>query len=163
MIFVTVGTHEQAFDRLLEEIDNLKKENVITEEVFIQAGYSTYQPKYCEWSKFVKFDEMKDYIEKARIVITHGGPASFLSVLEQKKSPIVVPRKVEFNEHVNDHQLDFAIKIRDLGYKILVIDDINTLGETIMNYKNSEEPFNSNNKKFNDKLVEITKELLGVN
>lgn len=163
MIFVTVGTHEQAFNRLLEEIDNLKKENVIKEEVFIQSGYSTYQPKYCEWSTFVKFEEMKDYIEKARIVITHGGPASFLSVLEQKKSPIVVPRKVEFDEHVNNHQLDFAIKIRDLGYKILVIDDINMLGEAIMNYKNNEEPFNSNNKKFNNKLVEITKELLGVN
>ena len=58
MIFVTVGTHEQAFDRLIKEVDRLKKEKIITEDVFIQTGYSTYQPEYCEWSKFVKFDEM---------------------------------------------------------------------------------------------------------
>ncbi|HGR7320225.1 TPA: multidrug MFS transporter, partial [Streptococcus pneumoniae] len=29
MIFVTVGTHEQQFDRLIKEVDYLKKENLI--------------------------------------------------------------------------------------------------------------------------------------
>ena len=96
------------------------------------------------------------------MVITHGGPASFLSVLEQKKTPIVVPRKVEFDEHVNNHQLDFAIKIRDLGYKILVVDDISALEKNIVNYQSSDEPFKSNNQKFNNELTKITKELLGV-
>lgn len=162
MIFVTVGTHEQAFDRLIEEIDNLKKKKVIEEDVFIQTGYSNYQPQYCEWSKFVKFDEMFKYISKARIVITHGGPASFLSVLEQKKTPIVVPRKLAFDEHVNDHQMDFAIKIRDLGYKIVVIDDIKSLEASILKYQSNDEPFNSNNQKFNNELIEITRKLLGV-
>lgn len=162
MIFVTVGTHEQPFNRLVEAVDLLKKHEIIKEEVFIQTGYSTYQPRYCEHSEFVKFDEMKKYISKARIVITHGGPASFLSVLEQKKSPIVVPRKVEFAEHVNDHQLDFALKIRDKGYEICVIDNLDLLGETILNYQNNEEIFESNNQNFNEQLKKITKELLGV-
>ncbi|HEV1925494.1 TPA: multidrug MFS transporter, partial [Streptococcus pneumoniae] len=36
MIFVTVGTHEQQFDRLIKEVDYLKKENLIQDEVFIQ-------------------------------------------------------------------------------------------------------------------------------
>ncbi|HEV1534200.1 TPA: multidrug MFS transporter, partial [Streptococcus pneumoniae] len=49
MIFVTVGTHEQQFDRLIKEVDYLKKENLIQDEVFIQIGYSSYIPKYCEW------------------------------------------------------------------------------------------------------------------
>ena len=47
MIFVTVGTHEQQFDRLIKEVDRLKKENLIQDEVFIQTGYSNYIPKYC--------------------------------------------------------------------------------------------------------------------
>ncbi|HHK7668656.1 TPA: multidrug MFS transporter, partial [Streptococcus pneumoniae] len=34
MIFVTVGTHEQQFDRLIKEVDYLKKENLIQDEVF---------------------------------------------------------------------------------------------------------------------------------
>ena len=46
MIFVTVGTHEQPFNRLIECVDNLKKDETITEEVVIQTGYSTYEPKY---------------------------------------------------------------------------------------------------------------------
>ena len=48
MIFVTVGTHEQPFNRLIQKVDELKKDGVITEDVIIQTGFSTYEPKY--WS-----------------------------------------------------------------------------------------------------------------
>ena len=41
MIFVTVGTHEQPFNRLVECIDGLKKDGTIAEEVISQTGYST--------------------------------------------------------------------------------------------------------------------------
>ena len=51
MIFVTVGTHEQQFNRLVQMIDELKRDGVIQEEVLIQTGYSTYEPKYCEWQQ----------------------------------------------------------------------------------------------------------------
>ena len=40
MIFVTVGTHEQSFERLVKEMDRLVETGVITEEVFIQTGIS---------------------------------------------------------------------------------------------------------------------------
>ena len=40
MIFVTVGTHEQPFDRLLKCIDNMVKDKKITEEVIIQKGFT---------------------------------------------------------------------------------------------------------------------------
>ena len=51
MIFVTVGTHEQQFNRLIKKIDELKRDNIITEAVIIQTGFSTYVPQYCKWSK----------------------------------------------------------------------------------------------------------------
>ena len=41
MIFVTVGTHEQPFNRLVKAVDELKKDGVIVEKVIIQTGYST--------------------------------------------------------------------------------------------------------------------------
>lgn len=41
MIFVTVGTHEQPFNRLIQKVDELKKDGVITEDVIIQTGFST--------------------------------------------------------------------------------------------------------------------------
>lgn len=161
MIFVTVGTHEQQFNRLIKEVDRLKKIGAIKEDVFIQTGYSDYEPKYCGWSKFVKYEKMKNYIRDARIVICHGGPASFLSVLEQHKSPIVVPRKFSFEEHVNDHQLKFSKKIQSLGYKIYVVDGIEELESNILNFKNNEESFKTNNEKFTFELKNIVNNLLG--
>ena len=44
MIFVTVGTHEQPFNRLLKKIDELKKDGIIHEDVIMQTGFSTYEP-----------------------------------------------------------------------------------------------------------------------
>ena len=82
MIFVTVGTHEQPFNRLVKAIDDLKKEGVITEEVIIQTGFSTYEPQYCKWSKLIPYQQMIKNVDDARIVITHGGPASFIMPLQ---------------------------------------------------------------------------------
>lgn len=160
MIFVTVGTHEQQFNRLIMEIDQLKANGVIDDEVFIQTGYSDYEPKHCKWTKFVSFDEMTNYIEKSRIVITHGGPASFLSVLEKHKSPIVVPRKFEFDEHVNNHQFDFAKRIQERGYGIYLVDDIKDLSETIKNFSDTNEDFVSNNSQFIDQFKIIINDLM---
>ena len=42
MIFVTVGTHEQPFNRLIQKIDELKKDGTIQDDVIIQTGFSTY-------------------------------------------------------------------------------------------------------------------------
>ena len=73
MIFVTVGTHEQPFDRLIRKVDKLKQKGIIKEEVIIQTGFSTYEPKYCRWSKLLPYQQMVQNVADARIVITHGG------------------------------------------------------------------------------------------
>ena len=48
MIFVTVGTHEQQFDRLVEAVDRLGENGDFDEEIIIQIGYSTYKPRFCK-------------------------------------------------------------------------------------------------------------------
>ena len=53
MIFVTVGTHEQQFNRLIEKIDTLIESGEIKEKVIIQSGFSTYTTNNCiiiSWS-----------------------------------------------------------------------------------------------------------------
>ncbi len=134
MIFVTVGTHEQPFNRLVQEIDNLKRDGVITEDVIIQTGYSTYEPKYCQWDKLIPYKQMIKNVEDARIVITHGGPASFIMPLQIGKTPIVVPRQKKFDEHVNDHQVEFARNVAQRMGTIIPVEDINELGGIIKNY-----------------------------
>ena len=108
MIFVTVGTHEQPFNRLVKAVDELKKDGVIVEKVIIQTGYSTYEPKYCQWSNLIPYQQMIKNVKEAHIVITHGGPASFIMPLQIGKTPIVVPRQHKYEEHVNNHQVEFT-------------------------------------------------------
>ena len=55
MVFVTVGTHEQPFNRLIQKVDELKRDEVIKDDVIIQTGFSTYEPKYCQWSKLIPY------------------------------------------------------------------------------------------------------------
>lgn len=135
MIFVTVGTHEQPFNRLVKKIDELKGNGTIQDDVFIQTGFSTYEPKNCQWSKLIPYNQMIKNVEDARIVITHGGPASFIMPLQIGKTPIVVPRQHQFNEHVNDHQVEFTRNVAERMGTIIPVEDINNLGDTITNYE----------------------------
>ena len=46
MIFVTVGTHEQPFNRLIQKVDELKRDGIIKDEVIIQTGYRNLQGRF---------------------------------------------------------------------------------------------------------------------
>lgn len=164
MIFVTVGTHEQQFNRLIKKIDELKEKNIIKDDVYIQIGYSTYEPKYCQYKKLLSYDEMDDMYHKADIIITHGGPASFMKALELKKIPIVVPRQEKFDEHVNDHQVEFVKLVEERFDNIIGIYNINDLEGSIIEFNNILAKKNisslSHNKEFNEKLSKlISKEI----
>lgn len=163
MIFVTVGTHEQPFNRLVKCVDDLKKDGIITEEVIIQTGYSTYEPKYCKWQKLFPYQEMLQLVDKARIVITHGGPSSFIMPLQIGKTPIVVPRKHEFHEHVNDHQVSFSKAVAVRMGTIILVEDMDKLRETITNYDEiiggMESELKSNNELFNEELEKIVNKM----
>lgn len=156
MIFVTVGTHEQPFDRLLKWIDKMLEDKLIKEEVIIQKGYTDYEPQNCESYKLIGYDEMQKYISDARIVITHGGPASFIAPLSIGKIPVVVPRKKEFDEHVNNHQLEFAKEVEKRMGNIIVVESYEELVNSITNYEENVKKLSgsisSNNEKFNENL-----------
>ena len=136
--------------------DELKKDGIITEDVIIQTGYSTYEPQYCKWQTLFPYQEMIKLVDSARIVITHGGPSSFIMPLQIGKTPIVVPRRHEFNEHVNDHQVSFAKSVADRMGTIIVVDDMDKLGDTIINYEKivagMKNVLKTNNSRFNEEL-----------
>lgn len=164
MIFVTVGTHEQPFNRLIKKVDDLVADGTIQEKVVMQTGFSTYKPKHCEAHKMMSFDEMQQNLKNARIVITHGGPSSFIEALQFGKVPIVVPRQEKFHEHVNNHQIDFAKLIVERMNNIIPVYNIDDLKQVVDNYnqiamaKNSGE--SSNNKNFNKKVERIVDNLV---
>lgn len=154
MIFVTVGTHEQQFNRLVECVDQMKEKGLLQEEVIIQTGFSTYEPKYCTWQKLLPFQQMVKNVEQARIVITHGGPSSFIMPLQIGKIPIVVPRQKQYEEHVNDHQVDFCRAVSQRQGNIILAEEMDALEQAILNYDEITAGMtagqSSNNAKFNE-------------
>lgn len=164
MIFVTVGTHEQPFDRLVKKIDELKRDGVIREDVFIQTGFSTYEPQHCRWSKLIPYADMVKYVAEARIVITHGGPASFIMPLQIGKVPIVVPRQSRFGEHVNDHQVAFAENVAERMENIIPVFEIETLAQILSEYEDivsrTRKDMQSNNQIFNARIQDVAEELM---
>lgn len=163
MIFVTVGTHEQQFNRLIQYIDELKGWGDISEDLFMQTGYCTYKPKHCPWSKLIPYKTMVTNVAKSRIVITHGGPSSFIMPLQIGKIPIVVPRMKEFNEHVNNHQVEFIKAIHKGQGNIIPVYEIEKLSEVIRCYEDivagMPKEILSNNAKFNENLSKIVNDI----
>lgn len=133
MIFVTVGTHEQPFDRLVKAMDDLKRENIISPEIFIQSGYSTYKPRFCDYADFIGFSEILERMAAAEIIITHGGTGSVMLGLYHKKLPLVMPRQKRYNEHIDDHQVRFCRMMEGKG-KIIAAYEVEDLAAAINNY-----------------------------
>lgn len=130
MILVTVGTHEQPFDRLIKEVDRLAGEGKL-KNIVAQIGYCKYKPKNIKKVfKFVQYDEMDKLFRKADIVITHAGIGSTLLAMRYGKPTIVVPRLKELGEHLTHHQLDVTRELAADG-KIIAVYDVKDLEEAV--------------------------------
>ena len=46
MILVMLGTQNNSFHRLLEEVEKNIENGIIQEDVIVQAGYTKYKSKY---------------------------------------------------------------------------------------------------------------------
>lgn len=161
MIFVTVGTHEQQFNRLLKAVDELKINGEIDEPIYMQTGYSTYVPESCEYSKFLPYVEMKRRMNEADVVVTHGGPSSFIEAMAAGKVPVVVPRTASLGEHVNDHQMDFVRIVSGRQGGLVPVYDISDLMTAIRRARELSfgADFRSHNVEFCDDLTRLIEEL----
>lgn len=111
MIFLTVGTTKFPFNRLLKAVDEALISLNSKEELIVQKGESNYQFKYPKTQVFkeIPFNKMISYLKKARVVVTHGGPATiFLALRYGENKSFVVPRRKEFTEHTDNHQRFFV-------------------------------------------------------
>ena len=84
--------------------------------------------------------------------------------LQIGKVPGVVLRIKEFDEHVNDHQLDFARAVAERQGNIIVIEDVTKLSETLDNYETivngMKNGLTSNNEMFCNRFEELVDEMM---
>jgi len=101
MIFITVGTFN--FDNLIKKIDEMIASDILIGEVICQIGNGEYQPKNCSFFKYT--DDIDSCINKADIVICHGGTGSTLGLIKKQKKFIAIANI----DLANDHQTEFLI------------------------------------------------------
>lgn len=72
-----------------------------------------------------------------------------------------MPRQTRYDEHINDHQLEFAQQLVDKKFNIDVVVDISELNEKIQLVGKNKMEYTSNTEYFVSSLINITKNLLG--
>ena len=122
MIFVTVGTQDKQFPRLLEEVKRLIKIGKINDTVIAQIGNTKFNTELesnkMHLIEFTTPREVDALITNADLIITHGGVATIIEGLNHGKKIIAVPRLKKFKEHVNDHQLQIIENFDESGFII---------------------------------------------
>ena len=156
MILVTLGTQDKNFVRLLEKIDQLINNGLIKDKIIVQAGFTKYNSENMEIFDLIPQDEFNDLMDKADIIITHGGVGNIISALEKNKKVIAVPRLAKYGEHINDHQTQIIAKFNALGY-IIGLQDVDELDDAVKQIKKFKP------KKFvhdNSKMLNLVSELI---
>jgi len=128
MIFVTVGTSSWNFTRLIKEMDRIAEE--VNEEVIIQIGYDKYEPKNAKYFRTTTKEEMERLYESTRIIVSHAGIGAIISAIKHNKPIIVIPRRMEYGEHFDNHQVDTARELEREGI-VKVVWDIEGIGKVL--------------------------------
>ncbi len=111
MIFISLGSQKFQFNRLLMAAEQLETD----EEIFAQIGYSDYKPTNYSYTDFMDREEFSAMLDKADIVITHGGTGVIIGAVKKGKKVIAVPRLARFGEHVDDHQIQLIEQFKELN------------------------------------------------
>ncbi len=112
-IFVTLGTiRPYQFRRLADRVDELLPPAV---HAVWQVGETDPEGLPGEVHRYMAAERFDEAVAHADAVITHAGIGTLLGLLEAGVKPIVVPRRAEFGEHVDDHQLQAARALAERG------------------------------------------------
>jgi len=114
MIYATVGTMYLDFPRLILAMDAIARET--GERVVLQRGMGATVPAHCEHFDFKPREAIQALHAEARVIVCHGGIGSVTDALHAGKPLLVAPRRKQYGEHNNDHQLDIALAIERRGW-----------------------------------------------
>ena len=158
MILVLLGTQNNSFHRLLEEIEKNIKDGIIKDEVIVQAGYTKFQSHRMRIIDLMSKEQLEKFQDEADLIITHGGVGSIVSSIQKGKKVIAVPRMHEYGEHVNNHQKEIVKDFNDKGY-IIGIEKVEDLKQAIIKMQNfNPKKYQSNN----EKMLKIISDFIDV-
>ena len=92
MILVLLGTQNNSFHRLLEEIQKCIDDGTIEDKVVVQAGSTRFESNNMEIFKLIEQNKFNELIKQADIIITHGGVGSIVTSVKLGKKVIAVAK-----------------------------------------------------------------------
>ncbi|WP_395244575.1 glycosyltransferase [Agromyces sp. MMS24-K17] len=112
-VFVTLGTIEgYRFDSL---VDAVLASGLAGPDTTWQLGYTDRDDLPGDVHRHLAPEEFDRVAAEADVVITHAGVGTLLGMLEQGIHPLMVVRRAERGEHVDDHQEQIAELVNRLG------------------------------------------------
>ncbi len=122
MIFLSVGTFVHGFDELVDAADIAAAELQI--KGFAQIGHSGVQPRHLTWQRFMSQSEMRQSLDKARLVICHGGAGILGDAMRAGRPILAVPRRgATSKNHPANDQTEF-VRLIAQHYGIRVCEDL---------------------------------------
>lgn len=116
-VLVSLGTSRTyGFRRLLEKLSQVLPAQV---QVTWQTGSTDTSGLDIEVRAHIPAKELHEIMATADAVIAHAGTGVALSALQAGKLPVLVPRSVQFKEHVDDHQEQIARALGDRGLAVV--------------------------------------------
>lgn len=112
-VLVSVGTDHHPFDRLVDWAERWAVAHP-EDSVVVQHG-TTRAPSGVEHAELYSRDEMRAQLERADVVVISCGPGGVMDVRSTGRVPIVLARRADLGEHVDDHQQSFARHLSDTG------------------------------------------------
>ena len=117
-LVVSLGTDYHTFDRLLRWVKAYLAENPQV-RCLIQHGH-TSPVEGADNVKFLPAGTLKRLYAKAQVVLVQGGPGSIQDARATGAIPLVVPRRVGFDEVVDNHQVPFVTMMERQGGAVIV-------------------------------------------
>jgi beta-1,4-N-acetylglucosaminyltransferase len=96
MIFVTVGT--TPFESLIKEVDAVSRQ--IKEKIVCQIADGEYIPDNCQFFRYKP--SLDQEINRADLIICHGGAGTLFKLLKLNKKIISVPNLERKDKHQTD-------------------------------------------------------------
>jgi UDP-N-acetylglucosamine transferase subunit ALG13 len=106
MIFVVLGTWEMPFTRPLVQIEEATRQGLISEPIVVQSGRTSYESPNLKLVPFFGKEALEQMYEEASLVICQAGVGSIMLGLRKQKKVIAIARLSQFDEHIDDHQLE---------------------------------------------------------
>lgn len=116
-IFISVGT-QLPFDRLVKRVEQAFV-NKPEFKLIYQVGVGGYKPSSGEIFETLTPLQYSKAMGECDVLIAHCGTGSIVSSVEFSKPLICMPRRAEFGEHRNNHQVDAASKMDVNAFYVL--------------------------------------------